>query len=284
MERIEKDLAAMHEAIATLAHEFHNAYSDYLTLLGKSVRQQLILASYHVCTQGYPDRFLKLGYNQRYELQQTLRRLADQTQEELLAQLHPPVVPAEPEPPILPNFTWHTAELPPASDASELINHPTPSEKPPLTPVHLAQWQQDLEEAIAQELGTASHAANRLLQQASILPSKLPEPILEAAAKADMSETGGRTPNLMNLLVEAVRNDSGKEEDEPKGNMVMHIVAIHLRLAEIEFTDSAVNSARNRIRGLLAQLKTLGREYQKKQQERAIAEAQAAWRASWTEE
>jgi len=31
------------------------------------------------------------------------------------------------------------------------------------------------------------------------------------------------------------------------------------------------------------QLKLLGREYYKKQQERAVAEAEAAWRASWFE-
>ncbi|QZZ19276.1 hypothetical protein J5X98_17990 [Leptothermofonsia sichuanensis E412] len=286
VERIEKDLAAMHEAIADLANEFHKAYSEYLTLLGQAVRQQLILACYHVCTQGYPERFLRLPYNQRYELQQTLRRLAYQTQEELLAQLHPPVVPAELSPSGSSEFSGETT--PSLTDSLTLIpSSPSSdkSEKPQLTPAHLAQWQQDLEEAIAQELRTASHAANRLLQQANILPPKLPEPILEAAARADMSEVGGRTPNLMNLLVEAVRNEpTEKDDNDQKGHTVIHIVAIHLRLAEIEFADPAVNSARTRIRSLLAQLKNLGREYQKKQHNRAIAEAQAAWRASWTEE
>ncbi|WP_421657845.1 hypothetical protein [Leptothermofonsia sp. ETS-13] len=285
VERIEQDLAAIQGAIASLAGEFYNAYTDYLNLLGKTVRQQLILASYHVCTQGYPERFLSLSYNQRYELQQTLRRLAYQTQEELLAQLHPIVVPADIKASALPDSL-------PLSEAS--VNHgiavpesaPPKAQKPPLTPMHLVQWQQDLEQAITQELQTASHAANRLLQQANVLPPKLPEPILEAAAKADAAEMGGRTPNLMNLLIETTRDDSGSKEgaEESRGQVVMHIVAIHLRLTELEFSEPALNAARTRIRSLQAQLKTLGRDYQKKQRERAIAEAQLAWRASWIEE
>lgn len=283
----------MTDAIAALAKEFHSAYSDYLTQLGETVRQQLILASYYVCTQGYPERFLKLSYNQRYELQQTLRRLSQQTQEELLAQLHPPDVYAESEIPKLPEplelFDELSGETPKeiAQDPpveTEVANGK--SAKPQLTPSHLAQWQQDLENAIAEDLKTASHAANRLMQQAGILPPKLPEPVLEAASKADVSEIGGRTPNLMNLLIETVAEDPGEKLDvgDLKGHAVMHIVAVHLRIAEIEFSNPALTSCRTRIRSLLAQLKTSGREYQKKQKERAIAEAQAVWRSTWSEE
>jgi len=58
-------------------------------------------------------------------------------------------------------------------------------------------------------------------------------------------------------------------------------MVIQLRLTEIEFADAALNVIRNRIRNHSAQLRNLGREYQKKQRERAIAEAQSAWRASW---
>jgi hypothetical protein len=45
----------------------------------------------------------------------------------------------------------------------------------------LAQWQQNLEQAIASTLKMAARETNRLLQQAGILPSKLPPPVLEAA-------------------------------------------------------------------------------------------------------
>ncbi len=64
----------------------------------------------------------------------------------------------------------------------------------------------------------------------------------------------------------------------------MQVSAIHLRLTEIEFADAALTPARTKIRTLSAQLRNLGREYQKKMREQAIAEAQAAWRSSWMED
>ncbi|MHC5831391.1 MAG: hypothetical protein ACYT04_89355, partial [Nostoc sp.] len=61
------------------------------------------------------------------------------------------------------------------------------------------------------------------------------------------------------------------------------IMAINLRLGEIEFADVTLSSERRQIRSILVQLNKLGREYQKTHRERAIAEAEAAWRASWFE-
>lgn len=297
IERIEQELATLNQAVASLAEDLHTAYSSYLTALGQAVRQQLILAAYHLCTQGYPDSFLKLSYSQRQQVQQTLRQLAHQVNEELLAQLHIPVVPDESafdeiteieEIVDKTDLDPLTAELLPdtitlAVPDSEAAASETPRS---LTPADLAQWQQDLEEAIVQDLQMASHTANRLLQQAGVVPHRLPEPVLEAATKTEVADIASRTPNLLNLLVEASRDpaDEAESDSAQRPPAVMHIMAIHLRLAEIEFTDPTVTAARSRIRSLAARLKTLGRDYRKKQRERAIAEAQAAWRASWFED
>ena len=161
----------------------------------------------------------------------------------------------------------------------------SPTHPRSLTPTDLAHWREDLEHAITVELRTASHAANRLLQQAHLLPQTLPEPILEAAANADMSEARAGTPNVLNLLV-ATDDDTAEAEpsDEAKERSVVSIVAIRLRRSEVEFADPSAAAVRSKIRSLYAQLKTLGRDYQKKQHEHAIAEAQAAWRSSWAEE
>ncbi|MBD2075088.1 hypothetical protein H6F86_14515 [Phormidium sp. FACHB-592] len=290
VERIEQELAALDKATGAIADEFYNAYSSYLTVLGQAVRQQLILASYHVCTQGYPESFLKLSYSQRQQLQQRLRTLSQQVQEEVLAQLHVPVVIDDPdvEPvaslPVVDELTALDSlpSTPPPAPVVAPVSSPT--EPRSLTPVDLARWHEELEHAIVAELKTASHAANRLLQQANILPPKLPEPVLEAAAKADLSDARAGTPNLLNLLVETSGKTAENDDDESPKHSVMHIVAISLRLAEIEFAAPAVTAARSKIRSLFAQLKTLGREYRKKQRERSIAEAQAAWRSTWTED
>ena len=87
IERIEQDIAALEDAIALLKEEFYKAYSHYLTLLGQAVRRQLILASYQVCTQGYPEAFLSLSFNQREKLQQSIQQLGKKIQEQLLSYL-----------------------------------------------------------------------------------------------------------------------------------------------------------------------------------------------------
>ncbi|XGV97400.1 MAG: hypothetical protein ACAF41_32355 [Leptolyngbya sp. BL-A-14] len=306
IERIAQEIAALDKATSAIADELYGGYSTYLTVLGQAVRQQLILASYHVCTQGYPESFLRLPYSQRQQLQQQLRHLAQHVQEEILAQLHPPVLLDDPESdfdlerpsgssdPLFQDSQSSSEAQSLATDSppdiallafktSGVVSKPTQPRS--LTPSHLAEWREELEHAIIAELKTASHAANRLLQQAHILPQTLPEPVLEAATKADISETRAGTPNLLNLLVEAGNSKAEAEAaDEPIGPALMHIVAIYLRLPEIEFADPSVAAARSKLRSLFAQLKALGRNYQKKQHEQSIAEAQAAWRSSWTED
>jgi hypothetical protein len=277
--KIEQDLTALDQAVLSLAEELQTAYANYLKALGAAVQQQLIMASYHVCTEGYPEKFLSLPVDQRQHLQQVLRRMAKQAQEELLAQLYPPTV--ETEGLLLDDLSDETdAESILAEQPLVDVAKPSPRS---LTPKDLLLWQKSLEEAIAAELHTVSHAANRTLQKAGILPARLPEPLLEAATKTESAESSGSTPNLLNLLVEA-RSETDLEtpdSESTKRHTIIHIVAIHLRLIEIEFADASVALTRNQVRQLQVKLKSLGRDYQKKQQERAIAQAQAAWRSSW---
>src|SRR4028118_2338748 len=82
-ERIEQDLAALEEALAALTWEFQSTYEGYLTALGQAVGQQLILACYHLCTQAVPESFLKLSFDGRQKMQQSVRRLAAASEEKL---------------------------------------------------------------------------------------------------------------------------------------------------------------------------------------------------------
>ena len=296
IERIEQDLAALEEATALLRAELNKTYSQYLQLLGQAVRRQLILASYQVCTHGYPEAFLGLSFNQRQKLQQSIQQLGKKAQEQLLSHLeaskkvtHAEVTNSD-EPPPQPE---HTSSEPPQDDSPEPLSivEPIPGNleaqetiditNPELTkPEQLAQWQEQLEEAIAQTLETLSLNSNRLLQETGIIPSKLPAAVLEAAAKADSSTesvTVG-SPNLLNLLMET------ESEDDSEDSTLTRIIAINLRLSEIEFADPALNAGRNQIRNLSAKRNTLHREYHKKQRERSVAQAEAAWRASWFED
>ncbi|MCC5637207.1 hypothetical protein LC593_15340 [Nostoc sp. CHAB 5844] len=269
IERIDRDLAMLEEALRAIAAELQSAYTIYLTLLGEAVRKQLILASYHLCTQGYPENFLKLSLNQRQKLQQAIRKLGKQLSEQLLTYVNGEAV----------SENEDVAENN-EDDEGELVAQNSISDTPNSSnPVELAKWQNSLEELTQQALKKISHDANVLLQQADILPKKVPEPILEAAAAASeaAAEVMPGPPNLLNLVIEI-----DNEQDEESN--LTQIITINLRLGEIEFADATLASSRKQIRNILVQLQTLGREYQKKQRERSIAEAEAAWRSSWYED
>jgi hypothetical protein len=269
VEQIERDMEALEQLVRAIAQEFHNTYSQYLTALGQALRRQVILACYHICTQGYPTKFLQLSFAQRQELQQALQQLARQAQTQLLEQLQLPSVYDEFE--LLESSEESDDESVEANFAD--LN----ASEEPMTPKDLTSWQEDLEQSIAEVLQDISHATNRSLQQTNILPSELPEPILEVAAKAGMAtEVTAGPPNLLNLLIET--------ETEDEESSLTHIMAVKMRLAEIEFGDATLTNWRSKIRSLSIKLNQLKQDYQKKRREKAIAEAETAWRASWYED
>lgn len=260
IEQIERDIAALKEAVNILAAELVNAYNNYFKVLGQAIRQQMILASYQICTQGYPKQFLSLSFSQRQQLQQSIRKLGKDTTEQLVNLLQTD----------LDGGNGGDGELPTNYELTS-----TPS-----NPLELAQWQQNIEEAIAYTLKTLSLETNQLLQQSGILPQQLPAPLLEAATTASetAAEITSGPPNVLNLLIETENNS------ESETASLTQLIAIQLRLSEIEFADAKVRAARNQIRQLEARVNSLGREYQKKQRECIIAEAEAAWRSSWFDE
>lgn len=289
VERIEQDLAALLEAIALLKVDFYSTYGQYLKLLGQAVRQQLILASYQICTQGYPESFLGLSFNQRHNLQQGIRKLGGQVQTQLLSHLEASQglpdqdaqMPVEDEQMLSSNqeqvSTFEMIETDEILDISESTEAANDSSS---QPQQLLEWLEQLENAIAQTLKALSLDTNRLLQKNGIIPDKLPPAVLEAAVQVEAStEAVAGSPNLLNLLMEAENDDDDKED-----STLMRIVAINLRLSEIEFADPTLSAGRNQIRKLSARVSSFQREYHKKQRERAVAQAEAAWRSSWFDE
>lgn len=257
MEQINRDIAALEVTVREVATELENAYISYLTVLGQGVAKQLMLASYHICTQGYPKQFVSLNLSHRQQLQQDIYKLAKQAAAQLLKH-------TQTEHPLEFSFLTEEETLP--------INFSNPTA--------LIKWQHQVEDAIANTLKTLSSQTNSLLQEAEILPNNLPlTPLLEAATSSaeDTPEIMTGMPNLLNLLIET---DSDSESQESN---VTQIIAIHLRLIDIEFADANVRAKRSQIRSISGKVGKLEREYQKKQREREVAEAEAAWRASWFE-
>ncbi len=264
IERIEKDITALKEATRAIAQQLDLAYAKYINTLGLALQKQLILASYYLCTQGYPDEFLNLSLTQRQKLQQGIRQLSQQATQELISYIQPPEV--------------TQTEVVLETDQQE-ENQQQPQALDPSNPIELVEWQQNLEEGIEETLKKVSQRANILIQKTGVLPKKLPEPILAAATAASESSSDMMPsfPNILNLVIEI--SDQEDAEDS-----ITQIMAIHLRLGEIEFADVTLLTEREGIRNILMQLSKIGREYQKRQKELKIAEAEAAWRASWFED
>ncbi len=280
VERIEQEIAELHKAVTVLAEEFYQAYSEYLTALGQALRQQVVMSSYHICTQGYPMQFLALSLGQRQTLQQNFRALAKQAQANLIALL---CKPGSQKTQVTESETGVSADYP--------ETEPTQAESPvsqSLTPTALAEWQNALETAIAQEFSSVSAKANRLLQQAGVLPKKLPE-FLQAPTNSQIAEIT-HSSDMLSLLLEAQANSTSADEEEREGEseekprLVVQIVAFHLQLSDVEFGDATATLLRNRLRNLSARLKKIGQLFQKKERELAIAQAQDAWRAAWLED
>lgn len=335
IEQIEREILVLEEAIEAIAKELRSAYTNYLTALGQTLQRQLILATYHLCTQGYPETFLSLSLNQRQQLQQAIRKLGQQTAQQLQTlvkteQDHhkeeeeqhkedeeidedkqtdqpssytPVTLPTSPTS-LTPLTTSPTPPTPPTSLTSSTPPTSLSSSTPATSltsstlfslsslqsvsffpntsnPVELLKWQHNIERLTQEKLKRVSREANLRLQKAGILPKKLPEPILEAAAAAasePSTEVMPGPPNLLNLVVE-IDNEPQSEDSN-----LTQIMAINLRLGEIEFADPTLSSYRKQIHSVLLQLRRRGQEYQKKQRERSVAQAEAAWRAIWSED
>ncbi|WP_204106054.1 MULTISPECIES: hypothetical protein [Spirulina sp. CCY15215] len=149
----------------------------------------------------------------------------------------------------------------------------------PYHPIHLVNFVKRVEKVLVNILQDISNQTNHLLQSSKIFSSKLPPQVLEAAIEADGSGSAvGNSPNTLNLLIEAENERSSKE------SMVMQVTAVRLRLSEIEFAEPSLSVERNRIRELGKKVKKLYKYYEKLQREKAIAEAEIAWRSIWYEE
>ena len=274
IEQISRHLASLDQQIETMGDTFTETYRGYLNQLGQTVRQQIVLSCYHICTENYPKRFLALSMSQRQQLQNDLQTVARQTEaelNELLQSIDQTKLNLEP------------IELPDELEALLSDMESEAPDEPELTPLEaLTIWQEQLERSIVRTLKSASNSANRFLQEAEILPKRIPQAVLDAASKAESSDSS--SPNLLNVLVSASEKPPDPDAPPPALSALMHIVAVNLRLSEIEFNHPAVMNWRNKLRELKQQFQSLARDYQKKRREHSIAQAQLAWKSTWTKD
>ncbi len=289
IEQVGQDLHHLQTASSNLGTELTAAYQSYFAALAPTLKQQSIQSCYYLCTNCYPDAFLKLNYNQRSQLLKTLQRVISNAIANLVVQIDSSARSNNDDEP-----------------TGELTSIPIMPIDWFATPTSLSTWQQNLESEIAHSLKEISYKVNLLLQQARIMPATIPKPILEASAQADrQGESNVNIPNLLSILIEQEPDEQEFEDPtidraivsngtdrsvslalDAEGDDYPQIVQIHsvyLRLTEVEFSEVNVLSLRKNIDRIVDKVKLLRREYLQKQQELKIAEAESAWRNSWFE-
>jgi hypothetical protein len=326
VERIDRELAELDQAIAQLGDEFYSTFQTYFQACGQAMRQQFILAAHHICTQIYPQPFLQLSVSQRQTLQQELLRLVKTIQVDFYTNLSHP---NDPDP--IPSNAQLEEEgpSPEAWLSSRLIRGKSSQSFPPMvgeqdrSVYRLSHWLEHQEHRLIDQLRQLSWDANRVLQQARILPSKLPEPILEMTIKGELlSGSPGSVPNILDIRLDALKEqleDAGDDEPSELGRgdetelslptesetqpeksaigkivsiddflpllkkLPLRFVAIQMSITDIEFADTSLASQRTRIRQLMTRFNQIESVYRKKLQERTVVSAEDAWKASWFE-
>ncbi len=344
IQQIQQELDRIQSAVAETAVEFKSQYSNYLDLLGNSVKQQLILASYQICTQFYPHSFLDLSLSQKQDLQQTLRQIGIELKPELLTIIEQQEL--EPEPnelnlmaAIIKNLPKtqvknarqnraeseepennlepeeidlealkselgnieliaiesleededsdvNRAENDDSTDKKDLLPSAPPKKKIELNnPQHLLLWHKQIERKIKKNLDRTSKKANNCLQDANIIPNRIPAKIIDVAMQTDGSKSARssrklpKAPNILHLSIDTNPSKKGQISQN-----LTQISLLRLRLSEIEFSDSMLITQRSQIRDLTSKINKLKSKYDYAKQELAVAKAQAAWRSSWYED
>lgn len=240
--QIQQTLDQLTQDTVELVREAQKRYETYLALLGPAVSQKLILACYHLCTQTYPEAFLKLSLNQQQTLQQGMQELGQALKASLKTVLQ--------------------------SLSDEAIEEG-------VEPEQLMILLQDVEQAILDVLRQISQQANHLLQEQQIIKITSMDLLFDVASKAaEQGRPITNTPHLIKALVDEQDETSPDSDTDP-------VMAIFLQLSDLEFTDAEVMNERHQLRQLWQKLKSLQTSYCQKQREKTVAEATAAWRASW---
>ena len=320
IQQIKQELKNLELTVAEIAVELEKLHRDYLDLLSQSVKQQLILACYQICTQFYPQSFLDLSLSNKQQLQQNLRQIGNEIEPTLLKIIEQKEL--EPEPHELNLMAELIKNLPKPKQKEdseensssqidlelvkaelenielieinasslenaerELNSAELPKEKIDLeNPEHLILWHKQIERAIKKTLDFASRKTNKCLQESGIIRDRIPSKVIDVAMQADSSKgmKSHKLKNVPNVLHLVIESEQDKKSKSPKN--ADRISLLRLRLAELEFSDPLLNAKRGQIRNLMGKISRLNNQYKAIKTEAAIVEAQAAWRSSWYED
>lgn len=83
LEQINQNLHQLEQQAIDLGEKLHLAHQGYRNVLSQAAVDQLIMACFTLCTEAYPEEFLKLSVNERHQLQTDIRAIAEKMRQDL---------------------------------------------------------------------------------------------------------------------------------------------------------------------------------------------------------
>ncbi len=301
IQQIESDLEALENQVSAIAQKIEKAYEEYIEQLGETLQNQLVFSVYQICTQEYPEGFLKLSLSQQQALQKQIRDLGKEAQANLKlggavlqqiewndeqAEALEEMLSEQEQESVTEDSETRTENDVNAEALQRLLNsgQQEASNSEYNSPEQVRVWCHLQVEAITLILENVSSQANEILQKTGILPQEFPKEMIDAALHSEGTGViSNRSPGVLHLTLELERkHQSGSSHNDE--NEVIQLAIVRLRAGELEFVTPHLNTKRRALRNLEQQLQQLDEQYRKLTRERAIAQAELAWRSSWHED
>ncbi|MGB3298693.1 MAG: hypothetical protein WBA76_10525 [Phormidesmis sp.] len=147
------------------------------------------------------------------------------------------------------------------------------------------EFEEDFDEDLDEESSQRRSTRGRMSRKLNRKPNRNFERNAERRSDQDSEESGRRSDmrgRSSSSGSSARRMRRIAPQDLMEIDALPELAAISLRLSEVEFADPTVSAWRGRLRQKLGELKKLGMRYKKAQRSLETAQAEDAWRASWT--
>jgi len=289
IKQLRSDLTVLDTEIKLLATELYECYKSYFGRLNEVLGRQLVFACYQVCTQKYPENFLALSYQQKTDLQNNIKDLGYKFLGNLsnyLAEIDLP------DQQLFVDFPVSLTGFEPVSqsnndDTEELIEEKienlssikNKSFYDGLDPADIISFYGEIEDSIGETIKEFSIIANNYLRENNVLSTQVPAKILEMALTTkDHSSGVSDGANLLSLVIEKENISSQEIKD------ITPIIAVCLRLEEIEFNDSILSGDRRKIMSIMTKLMDVKKRYDRLSRLYTIASAESSWRSCWSDD
>ena len=197
LEQLYQDMTNLRKSTAELGRDLRQQLKGYLHRLEQSVAKQLVLSSFHLCTQIYPEAFVALSVSEREAFQKSLQNLGRQLGQSL-------------------------------SEAQAFQGLDLEQE---ISPTLLLEVYESIETQMVETLRAGSRQINQQLIDAQIMKVKSLDTLLSMAGQAqDSGRTITNPPNLLKALIDP--KDAMEENLDPV--FIVYLQLSDLEFTDVE--------------------------------------------------